>query len=277
MELQAQPNILIALLKELSVLLLSLRDWIVLLIVFTFFFLTCNVETVTFFGRVTKLPLPHDPSFAAAFFLMLVHDIAPANIPLIVTDPMTAFLIQAKLALLLSIFFTFPVFLAQFIAYLAPALYRRELRFLTLLIVPLCILFAGGVVFAYRFIAPETFSILYGMAGSIQVVSMLGVSAFIDITVALLFATGAAFTIPVFMVLLTAFRLIPAAFWVQNLRYAFVLFLVVSAIITPDGSGVSMVLLSFPVCFLYGAGATIAMGIERVKAGKTRALLTNNH
>lgn len=126
----------------------------------------------------------------------------------------------------------------------------------------------GGVVFAYMYIAPAMFDILYAMTGSIGVTPMLEVGEFIGIIMALLFTTGVAFTVPVFMVLLTFLGVVRSSFWVKNAKFAFIFLLVVSAIITPDGSGVSMLLLSFPVSFLYGAGAFTSYGIEKSKKKK---------
>jgi len=251
-------------LSEIKNFLSTITDWLLLLLIFTVFFFTCNIETVSVFGRLTILPVPTSPSFAAEFFSMLVSDIAPVHIPLIVTSPMTAFVVQVKLSFLLSFFFTFPVFLYRLISYLSPALYVYEQRLIYKLLIPLTLLFFGGVYFSYVTIAPSTLSVLYTFAVPIGATSLLGVSEFVGITIALLVSAGVTFTVPVFMVLLTALKAVRAMFWVENARYAFVLFLVASAIITPDGSGVSMMLLSLPVSVLYGAGALVCARVERV-------------
>lgn len=256
--------------NEISKFLGTITDWVLLLIVFTLFFFTCNVETVTVFGRVTTLPVPSDISFAADFFTLLVTNVAPVSIPLVVTSPMAAFVVQFKLAFLLAIFFTFPVFLLRLLSYLAPALYQHERRLLYALIAPATLLFFLGGYFAYAYLAPATFTILYTFTAPIGAVPLLGVNEFIGLTLALLLMSGIMFTLPVFMVLLTALRALRASFWWQNFRYAFVFFLIVSAIITPDGSGVSMVLLSLPVSALYGSGALVCTTVERVITADNR-------
>lgn len=251
-------------LNEIRQFLSTITDWVILLVIFTFFFFTCNVETVTVFGNVTMLPVPSEPSFAAEFLTLLVSEVAPAAVPLVVLSPTTAFVAQIKLAFLLALFFTFPVFLFRLISFLAPALYSYERRLIYLLVAPLSVLFLGGVYFAYQYVAPATFTILYGFTGPIGATPLLGTAEFIGVVMALLLITGIAFTLPIFMVLLTALGAIPARFWFQHARYAVVGFLIVSAIITPDGSGVSMILLSVPVSVLYGAGALVCARLEQV-------------
>lgn len=254
-------------LQEIQIFFKTILDWLLLLAIFTVFFFSFNVETVSLFGRAVLLPVPSDPSFAAEFFTMLVRDIAPAGIPLVVTSPMAAFIVQVKLAFLLAAVFTFPVFLYRLLAYLAPALYTHELRLIYRIIVPISLLFFAGVYFAYATVAPVTLQILYGFAESIGVISLLGVTEFVGVVTALALTTGAAFTLPVFMVFATALGVVGASFWFRNARYALVSFLVVSAIITPDGSGVSMMLLALPVSGLYGLGALVCHRIERAGRG----------
>jgi sec-independent protein translocase protein TatC len=98
---------------------------------------------------------------------------------------------------------------------------------------------------------------------AIEVVPMLTVDDFISLVMSLILLTGFAFTLPVVMILLTSIKIVPAAFWKQQWRYAILLFLILSAIITPDGSGVSVMLLAVPLCILYGCGTVVSMLTEK--------------
>ncbi len=60
------------------------------------------------------------------------------------------------------------------------------------------------------------------------------------------------------MISLTFLGIIPSIFWREKWRYALLTFLLFSAIITPDGSGVSMMLLSLPLSGLYAVGTGVA-------------------
>ncbi len=181
--------------------------------------------------------------------------------PLIVTSPMAAFVVQIKIAFLLAVVFTFPVFLWRLLSFLAPALHKKELRVLYTLIAPLTALFFAGVLFSYHYVAPITMQFLYEFTGPINALPLLGVHEFVGLTMSLLMVSGATFTVPVFMVLLTAMGAVSHQFWFENARYALVFFLILSAIITPDGSGVSMLLMSAPMSLLYGAGALVCVRV----------------
>jgi sec-independent protein translocase protein TatC len=44
---------------------------------------------------------------------------------------------------------------------------------------------------------------------------------------------------------------ITARFMVRNMKYAFLIIVIISAIVTPDGGGVSLVAMSVPMMLLY--------------------------
>ena len=112
--------------------------------------------------------------------------------------------------------------------------------------------------FAYAFVIPPTFKALYAYTAVTGVTSLFSMETFVSSVVTFMMITGVLFLLPVFMILLSFLGIIPPPFWWEHWRYAQVAFLVFSAIITLDGSGVSMVLLSLPLSGLYAVGATVA-------------------
>lgn len=249
-------------LTEIKIFFGTIADWLLLLLICTALFFTCNFETVTVWGVAITLPLPSDTSIAAEVFTTMVREVVPASVPLLVTGPMTAFVAQIKVSLLLAMFFTSPFFLYSLMRYLGPALYKRERWLIYMTSGPMLALFAGGAFFAYYKIVPETFRILYTFAEPIGVITYLGVGEFVGLTLALMLVTGVSFTLPVVMVFLSAVKVVAANFWWSHFGKAVVLVLILSAIITPDGSGVSMALMTLPVSGLYGIGALISSRIE---------------
>jgi sec-independent protein translocase protein TatC len=61
-------------------------------------------------------------------------------------------------------------------------------------------------------------------------------------------------------------------FWRTNFRYAVLILVIFGALITPDGSGVTMWFVSIPMLLLYLAGMLI---VERRAAGAAAVLKTN--
>lgn len=232
------------------------------------FFFSFGMVDISVGGRVAAIPLPTTDSFSTVLLTEILHDTVPEGVALIVTGPLTAFVAQVKVALLLAFAGALPFILFQLISYLRPALYGREARFLALSIVPAVVLFFTGALFSYFFIVPKTFAVLYGFAENLGATTFISVGEFVGLAAALILMSGLAFMVPVVMVLLTAVRIVPARMWAANWRFATIGFLILSAIITPDGSGISMVLLALPVSALYGAGAVVSTQIEKQTTSK---------
>jgi len=241
-------------LKELQLLIRNFTEWAILLIIFIIFFFSFGLKEVLIFGKIFSFPLPMTPSFATQLFNYMTTDLMPEGVTLIVTNPLAAFVAQIKIALLLAFIFTLPFFLYRLIQYFAPALYIQERRSVLKVAVPSSLLFALGAAFSYFVIIPPTFSLLYTYTENISAIPYFAVGEFVSIVLALIFATGLMFLLPVVMILLSRFGIVKPYFWQTQWRYALLFFLIVSAIITPDGSGVTMMLLSIPMAGLYGVG-----------------------
>ncbi|MCW9054564.1 MAG: twin-arginine translocase subunit TatC [Candidatus Pacebacteria bacterium] len=243
----------------------NFTEWFLLLLIFTIFFFLFGLKEVVFFERVFMLPLPTNPSFAADFFNQMVVDLVPHEVLLVVTGPLAAFIAQIKIALLLAFVFTLPVFLYRFVHYLSPALRGREKRTIFAVAFLSALLFALGGLFSYLVLIPPTFDILYVYTGAIDAAPFFTVNEFVGLVLSFVLATGILFLLPVVQVLLTRLGIVSPQFWRQQWRYALVVFLVVSAIITPDGSGVTMVFLSLPMTGLYLIGSAVA---QPMRSGK---------
>ena len=191
-------------------------------------------------------------------FHSLKSYLLPTGVELIVTDPLSGFLAQVIVSLALAFIVSFPILLYEIINYLTPALLHKERKALGLILLPSVLLFFGGCLFSYFFIIPATFRALFPFTLSIQALPFFLVDQFIQLVFGMMIATGVLFLMPVFMVLLSAVGLVPRAFWLENWRYAAVFFLSFSAIITPDGTGITMLLLSAPLAGLYAVGSFLS-------------------
>lgn len=225
---------------------------------FSAFFFSCGLMTVTVSGRQYSVPFPMERSFSVETFSRMKADLLPAGVQLVVTDPMNAFVSQVVLSLLLGALATFPFFLHRLILYVRPALFPRERMMLLLCIFPSTALFFSGVAFAYLYLVPATFKVLYPYAVILGVIPFFTVNEFIYYVFSMAAVTGVMFLLPLFMAALSFAGIVPAAFWADKWRYAVVCFLLLSAAVTPDGTGVTMVLLFLPLTALYGLGYLLA-------------------
>ena len=210
------------------------------------------------------MPLPTQDSFSVQVFNKIRYDLLPPGVQLIVTNPMSAFVSQILLSILLGFLLTFPFFIYKIILYIQPALLPHEKKAVLWSLLPLVSLFFAGCAFSYFFLIPVTFKVLYPYAVSINAITFFSIDEFIYYVSGLMVAVGMMFLLPLFMVLLSFMGIIKADFWRKNWRYSCLFFLISSAIITPDGTGVTMMMLFLPLATLYFMGYVFANKFNKV-------------
>jgi sec-independent protein translocase protein TatC len=199
------------------------------------------------------VPLAGSRSVVELAFEHMRVDLVPPDVALIITNPIEAFVTQVAIAVFIALFAMMPFMLLELWRFVSPGLYGHERRGLVWFVLVALVLWYTGTVFAYLMLIPSTFSALYGFLPP-GVMPLFSLRELVSLTAGLTLMAGVAFLLPVAMVLLTRVGLVPASFWRAHTRHALVLVLVASAIITPDGSGVSMAFLTLPVGALYAAG-----------------------
>jgi sec-independent protein translocase protein TatC len=121
-------------------------------------------------------------------------------------------------------------------------------------ILPMFLLFIFGVVFSYILVIPFTLNFLYKYGESIGAETFLTVNDFITFVLQFILGFGIAFQLPVLMYALSLSGLTDSKFWQKNFRYAIIIITIFGAIITPDGSGVTMWFIALPLIALYAVG-----------------------
>lgn len=249
--------------NELAKLRTILIDCIVILLITTVFFFFFTFKNVMLFDVQVPIPVISANSLTLTVFRAMEAHLLPQNVILVATGPLSALNAQTLVAVLIGLFVTLPFFIYKFIQYLLPALLPREQKTVFLLMIPAFLLFLSGVWFSYTYVMPPAFAFLFGYAANIGIVPIFSVEDFIATTFLFVVSSGLMFLMPIFMVLFSMVGIIPVSFWKKNWRYAQFFFLVFSAIITPDGSGVSMVLLTLPLVGLYVLGIVAAHVVSR--------------
>lgn len=198
------------------------------------------------------------PSLAMELFLLAKGNLIPDGIPVVALGPVAPFVAPIVMAFLIALLLSFPFGLFGIARFLRPALRPEERGVLSSILLPSLFLFYLGCGLAYFLIIPKTFSVLYSFAEPMDVLPFFALDDFISSVFFLTVSVGIAFLLPVFMVGASRMGIFPKRFWFQHWRGALVSAIIFSAIITPDGSGVTMMLLSLPLFFLYLIGAIVA-------------------
>ena len=132
------------------------------------------------------------------------------------------------------------------------------------IILPIFVLFIFGVVFSYILVIPFTLNFLYKYGESIGAETFLTVNDFITFVLQFILGFGIAFQLPVLMYALSLGGLTDSKFWQKNFRYAIIIITIFGAVITPDGSGVTMWFVALPMIALYVIGIFAIKRKERL-------------
>jgi len=108
---------------------------------------------------------------------------------------------------------------------------------------------------------------LYRYGESAGLVTFLNIMDFVTFVLQFLLAFGLSFQLPLVMYAISASGAVDAYFWRKNIRYAIVAIVIFGAVITPDGSGVTMWFIAGPMIALYTIGMIF---IERKERKKNR-------
>jgi len=178
----------------------------------------------------------------------------PFDDDLIFYSPAEALFASIKIAFLAGVVVSIPVILHQFWKFLEPALLKREQRWA----IPLFCLglgfFAMGLTFSNLVILPLVinFFVTFGLDRSIT--PELAVGTYVDFNVKFLLAFGFAFEIPLVLTLLARVGVLSPALLIRYRKHAAMVALILSAVITPDATLFTMLLMAIPLIVLYEVG-----------------------
>jgi sec-independent protein translocase protein TatC len=180
----------------------------------------------------------------------------PKGATMISTSVVAPFMTPIKLALYVALFVAMPVVLYQVWAFVAPGLYRHERRFAMPLLVSSILLFYAGIAFAYFVVFPLAFNFLSG-ATPTGVQMMTDMTQYLDFVLVMFLAFGAAFEIPVAVVLMVATGLVEPEALSRNRGYVILGIFVIAAFLTPPDP-VSQTAMAAPMYLLYEGGLLMA-------------------
>jgi sec-independent protein translocase protein TatC len=212
-------------------------------------------------------------TFAKDIFAVLVQPLLKAGQgKLIYTDVFEAFFAQVKVALFAAIMLSFPVLAMHLWKFVAPGMYAKEKKaFLPfLLLTP--VFFAAGACFAYFIAMPWALHFLLSFQGDIGGVSqeaLPGVGNYLTFVTRFLFGFGAAFLLPILLMILERAGIVSREQLAKSRRYAIVGAAAVAAVLTPPDV-VSMLMLLVPLYGLYEF-AILAIRITHWRAARRAA------
>ena len=180
----------------------------------------------------------------------------PSGSQMIATDVASPFFAPFKLTIVLSIFLAMPHILYQMWSFIAPGLYRNEKRLIAPLMLGSTLLFYSGIAFAYFIVFPVVFAFFTSVAPD-GVVIATDISSYLDFVLKLFFAFGAAFEIPIAIILLCWTGVTSPNSLRKKRPYVVVGAFVIGMLLTPPDI-ISQSMLAIPMLLLFEVGIIIA-------------------
>src|SRR5271157_4961323 len=196
-------------------------------------------------------------NITAQVFLALVSWMLPPGVQLLNIGVGDSILVQMEIGLLLTLILGMPWIIHEVGAFLVPALRRNERALLRQIGIPATVLFALGTGIGVFFLTPFTFRLLFLYVSAMKLAPVLGVQDFVTFALVYSLAFGVVFELPVFIYALTRLGVVKAAWW-KHWRGAVIGALVFGMVVTPDNSGITMLMIAAPMIGLYLGGAYFA-------------------
>ncbi len=229
----------------------------------------------TLFGVSVPFAVPWPSPFyniTAQLFRAMVGWMLPPGVQLLNVGVGDSIVVQMEIGLLLTFIFGMPWLVHEVGAFLVPALRRNERLLIRQVGIPATALFALGTGIGFFFLTPFTFRLLFRYVAAMGLAPVLGVQAFVTFALLYSFAFGVVFELPVFVYALTRLGVVHAAAWRRHWRGAVIGALVFGMVVTPDNSGITMLLIALPMIALYLGGAYFAARWERRSEERNRSL-----
>ena len=191
----------------------------------------------------------------------------PAGRTLIYTRPGEAFSMYVTVSLITGAVIASPYIMYQVWKFIAPGLYSNEKRFAVPFVLFTTIGFVSGAAFNH-YVAFPFMMIFFASFNSLDVAFMPRLEDVFSLYAKMLLGLGIIFQMPAVVFFLAKMKLVTARFLVKQFKYAFLLFFIVAAVITPTGDPVNMTIFAAPMVILYGLSVGIAWIVVPGKAAE---------
>tara|TARA_R110000772_G_scaffold146894_3_gene257310 strand:+ start:26 stop:868 length:843 start_codon:yes stop_codon:yes gene_type:complete len=165
----------------------------------------------------------------------------------------------------------FPYVLYEFWKFISPGLRENERSTSRGFILIASLLFFIGVLFGYYVVTPLSINFLGSYRVSDQVFNDFDLSSYIGLVRASVLASGIIFELPIIIYFLTKVGIVTPEFLRKYRKFALVIVLILSAVITPPDIA-SQVIVSVPVLILYEVSIYISKWVVRKQKRKEKEL-----
>ena len=212
---------------------------------------------IVYFATPTLIDIMIDP----------IRSAMPEGTQLTILSALGGFTIRFKVAFFFGVIICTPIIIWEAMGFFLPALRENERKWVIPTLAAMVALFFIGMVFCYFVIQKAAFGWLLDQTTNWANL-IADAEDFLNIMMLLEIGFGIAFQLPLAIFYLSILHLVPYSTFRSQWRFVYVGLLTLSAIVTPDASPVTMVLMFAALISLYEIALAIARVVIVAKDGR---------
>ena len=206
--------------------------------------------------------------FSAACYIFSRHIIdfmvKPLHTDVYFMSPTEGFMVGIKVSIIAGIILSIPVIVYQLWRFIAPGLFRKEIKIAFPIILTSTVSFFAGGSFCFFLVIPRAAKFLLGF-GTDKLHPLIRITDYISFVGYMTLAFGAAFELPVVAYFLAKMGVLGPSVMTKGRRYAVVGILITAGVLTPSPDAFSQLMLAVPLYFLYEVSIIIVKAVHRGK------------
>ena len=216
-------------------------------------------------GGILRLDFSNYRPLLSAVIEYIQVSLLPKSAQLLAVNWLDVFYIYILMAIVLGMIVTMPYTAYELFKFIAPALYPHERRSMSKFVFVATILFSIGALYAWFALLPTTFKVLYGFAFQSNILPLFSVKDFFNMVAFGILGSGIFYTFPLVIWMLVRAGLIGVDTLKENRKQLFLVLLVVTAVLTPDPTPFSMLLMTIPFYILYEITIQVLSRVKKEK------------
>ena len=160
--------------------------------------------------------------------------------------------------------------------FIAPGLMPTERRYVSGIVGSTSFFFFSGCAFGYFVLVPTALTFFAGF-GTANIALNIAVDRYISFLLALVLGSGLVFELPMLTYFLAKLGIVSADFMRKYRRHAYVVILLIAAVVTPTPDMVTQLLMAAPMFVLYELSIFIAKFVYKKKEEKEKAEAAGTH
>ena len=196
--------------------------------------------------------------------IVLLKPARDANASLQNLRPFGQLFLYVQVSIVVGIVVSLPNIFYQLWQFIAPALKKRERKYILWIVFFSTFCFLAGIAFAYFVMLPLTMKFA-AQFGTAEISNEFAIDEYMSIIISVMLAAGVVFELPMISFFLSKLGILTPKFMRKYRRHAIVIILVLSAFLTPGADPVSQVILAVPLVLLY----EISIFISKISSKKS--------